>query len=581
VLHQAQHAVVRAKRVPLYAAVSTSVFMSAPRLIATASQLAALLELRSKPAPRIGELLVAQGDVALDAVQAAVVSKTAGNRARLGDILVAMGVVTRDTIEGTLAAYTATPVLDLRKYPLNPEALAALTATASNLYRCLPVEQLGKTLVVAFQETPRPDQLQALRFASGSAVVAVLASQAPLLESLMARHFPNTDSTILVHPKFNKEKYLQLSSAAETSAGFFRYLTALAIANKASDVHLRPHQDGTRQVLLRVDGSFRQVKVVSEKDVQGLVRHIEVLSNIDSFSKNRPKEGRLTFEHDGRNVDLRVSVITSVNGDSVVLRVLDPQRLPDSLEQLALPTAAQTALAEVLVRPHGLLLATGPTGSGKTTTLYTLLKELQARKLHVVTAEDPVEARLPGVNQFQTNDFGALLPQLLRHDPDVIMVGELRDERTVMMAVNAALTGHLVLSTVHANDSASTLHRLLGLGAPLHMLSSSLSGILSQRLVRLTCLACTGIGCGACDGSGYRGRTLAVELARPRASLSSLSGSPSHTELESHLNFIGDVTLDSAIANLAETGKTTWTEATGLMSNPAYRNTLAEPRPGL
>jgi type II secretory ATPase GspE/PulE/Tfp pilus assembly ATPase PilB-like protein len=433
----------------------------------------------------------------------------------------------------------------------------------------LPVERVGSTLVVAFPAKPADDQLAAVRFAAGLPVVAFQASSPALLQSLVARHYADTSATFVKNALLDKGRYAKATADVQTPAGFFRYLVALAIGNGASDIHLRPYPDGSCKVLLRVDGLFRPVRDVTAKDVQALVRHIEALSGLDFFNRVSAKEGRLSIEYETRQVDLRVSVIGGASGDSVVLRVLDPLRFPASLEQLALPKPQLRALGGVLMRPHGMLVATGPTGSGKTTTLYTLLKELHARGLHVVTAEDPVEYRLAGINQFEGSDFSALLPKLLRHDPDVLMVGELRDEATVRMALNAALTGHLVLSTVHANDSASTVHRLLGLGAPMHILASCLTGILSQRLVRLLCVSCAGAGCQACGGTGFLGRTLAAELAKPRRSLAGFEGTPSYVDMVSHLDYLGGVTLDGSIVDLAKSGRTSWVEAASLISDPA------------
>jgi general secretion pathway protein E len=400
-------------------------------------------------------------------------------------------------------------------------------------------------------------------------VVAVRASNPALLRTLIARHYPNPANTFVRNAFIERDAYSKLTGSADTPAGFFRSLVAHAISNGASDIHLRPLPDGSSQVYMRVDGMLRDYKNVTQKQVASLIRHVEIMASIDFMSKTASKEGRLAIEHDGRQVDLRVSVIPGPSGESVVLRILDPLRFPASLDSLALPRPQLRALSGILMRPHGLLVAVGPTGSGKTTTLYTLLRELLARNLHIVTAEDPVEYRLHGINQFESRDFAGLLPQLLRHDPDVVMVGELRDEKTVAMAVNAALTGHLVLSTVHANDSASTIHRLLGLGAPMHVLTSSLAGILGQRLVRLTCNSCGGAGCEECGRTGYLGRTLVAELAKPRVSMAHLSGVPSHAEVQSHLDFLGGVTLNESILKLARRGETSWQEAAGLVTDPS------------
>lgn len=542
--------------------------MTLPSIITQQDQLKAVLALRARAGIRIGELLVEAGKVSQALVQAAIAAKSAGPGARLGEILVGMGAITRETLDEVLEQHLGMPVLDLRQYPLNLAAIARLPSAAALMYECLPVEVAGSSLVVAFGNKPKEDQLAAIRFACGQPVIAFRASNPTLLKPLIARHYTSVANTFVQHANVSREAYSKLAESADTPAGFFRYLIAHAITNGASDIHLRPMPDGMRKVHVRVDGVFRPLRDVSAKEVAALIRHIEILSGIDFLNRNASKEGRLAIEHDGRQVDLRVSVIHGPSGDSVVLRLLDPLRFPASLEHLALPRPQLRALAGILRRPHGLLVAVGPTGSGKTTTLYTMLRELQAKNLHVVTAEDPVEYLLAGVNQFESKDFASLLPKLLRHDPDVVMVGELRDEKTVTMALNAALTGHLVLSTVHANDSASTIHRLMGLGAPLHVLTSCLAGVMSQRLVRLTCSSCNGGGCEECGRTGYLGRTLVAELAKPRLSMSQMVGLPSHSEVQSHLEYLGGVTLDASILELARSGKTTWEEAASLITNP-------------
>ena len=542
--------------------------LESSRVITTPAGLAALLSSRTKAAPRIGELAIAAGVVTSGAVEAALVAKRAGNNARLGDILVGMGAVSREALDGVIEAQTGAPLLDLRSYPINTDVLDALSPAAAKLYQCIPVDRLGGALVVAFAVKPSADQQAAVRFACGLSVEAVVAVDASALPGMLTRYYADTSSTYVRHATLARDSYDRMSSTQATPAGFFRYVTALAIGNGASDIHLRPQPSGRLKAHIRVDGAFRVVREISASDAPALVRHIEILTGIDPFTRLCPKEGRMTLEHEGRPVDLRVSVISGVSGDSVVMRVLDPSRQPTALSQLALPSHLQSGLEAVLQRPHGLLIAAGPTGSGKTTLLYTLLRELHARNLHVVTAEDPVECVIEGINQFETKDFDALLPQLLRHDPDVVMVGELRNERTVAMAINAALTGHLVLSTVHANDSAATVHRLLGLGAKMPMLTSCLAGVFSQRLVRLTCGSCAGAGCSDCGGTGFAGRSLAAELARPSPALGQYLNTPTYAEVHAALKFAGDQTLDESITCLARAGRTTWTEARSMVANP-------------
>lgn len=543
--------------------------MSIVKVVSTPEELRTALLLKAREHMRIGDLLVAAKLVTPEVVQAALAAKAVGKSGRLGDILVGMGAVSREALDQVLAQQAGTLVLDIRAFPVNAAAIALLPGNAANLYQGLPVEVIDGTLVVAFGDLPSSDQLAGVRFAAGQPVQPIRASNPSLLKDLIGRYYANAASTTIRHAQMSREQYDAITATADTPAALLRKTVSHAIALGASDIHIRPHSDGSRRILFRVDGHLREMFALEKAKVAGFIRHLEIFSNIDSFNRIAPKEGRFSVDHDGRPVDMRVSIIASSQGESAVLRILDPARFPESLSHLSLPKTLIRSLSGVLMRPHGLLVATGPTGSGKTTTLYTLLKELQARNLHVVTAEDPVEYQLEGINQFETQDFAGLLPQLLRHDPDVVMVGELRDEKTVQMALNAALTGHLVLSSVHANDSASTVHRLLGLGAPLHLLVSSLSGIVSQRLVRMTCVSCAGHGCAECGRTGYLGRTLAAEMARPLPSLMTLQGMPAHADVRQHLEFVSGLTLDTSIVELAKAGKTTWQEAAGLVADPS------------
>lgn len=518
---------------------------------------------------RVGELLAQQGLVGPAEIEAALAAKRVAPKARLGDILVGMGCVTRDQVDGLVTAQSGEALIDIRAYTANPAAILLLPAPAAAMHECVALDMVEGQLLIAFRTNPSADQLAAVRFAVGKPVVGFGVDDPQLLQTLLSRHYADPSKTVVRHASVDEEAYRKMSAGEGTAAGIFRRLAAQAIASDASDMHFRPCANGSLKVLFRIDGTLREVRSIEQSTVSAVVRHIELFAGIDPFSHSAPKEGRCCLQYDGRQVDLRVSVIEGAYGDSLVLRVLDPARFPESLTQLKLSPEQVQGLQVILQRPHGLLVATGPTGSGKTTTLYTMLREFLKLGHHVCTAEDPVEFRIDGINQFETSDFAALLPRLLRHDPDVVMVGELRDAKTVEMAINAALTGHLVLSTVHANDSASTIHRLMGLGAPLHLLSSSLTGIMSQRLVRLTCTSCAGAGCSECGNSGYLGRTLAAELARPRPSLVRLQGMPTHAELQDQLDFVGGCSLNDIIVDLAAQGRTTWQEAASIVTDPS------------
>lgn len=288
----------------------------------------------------------------------------------------------------------------------------------------------------------------------------------------------------------------------------------------ASDVHVEP-VEGALRVRLRVDGRLREIGRHPTALAPAVASRLKILARLDIAERRLPQDGRLTFAGRSGPVDVRVSALPTVHGESLVLRLLRPLDDRLGLTGLGLHDSALTQLRNALAAAHGMVLVSGPTGSGKTTTLYAALREIDAVERNVVTAEDPVEARLAGVNQVQINEeiglgFATALRSFLRQDPDVILVGEIRDAVTAEIAVRAALTGHVVLSTVHANDAASTVTRLVEMGVAPFLVAAALRLVVAQRLVRRRCRECGGAGCAACGGSGFRGRiglfeTLAVD----------------------------------------------------------------------
>ncbi|MBX3175248.1 MAG: type II/IV secretion system protein [Gemmatimonadaceae bacterium] len=312
------------------------------------------------------------------------------------------------------------------------------------------------------------------------------------------------------------------------AAPVVRYVNLLlrfAIDQRASDVHLElgPEQLAVR---VRVDGSLRPAPDAPPHFSKAVVSRVKLLADLDISDVARPQDGRMRIRLDDRDLDIRVGTLPSMFGESVVLRVLDRGSGPGELRQLGMPPEIETRVRRIVERPHGLLLVTGPTGSGKTSTLYSALRLRDASREKLVTVEDPVEYRLAGVTQVPVNrsqgvTFAAALRSILRQDPDVILVGEMRDAETAALAVQAALTGHLVLSTLHTNDAVAAVPRLLDLGVPPYLIAATLLAVVGQRLVRRPCPSCHGTTrkgssrCTACAGSGYQGRIGLFELLEP------------------------------------------------------------------
>jgi len=307
----------------------------------------------------------------------------------------------------------------------------------------------------------------------------------------------------------------------ETSddAPIIRMLNALltqAARDGASDIHIEPYERHS-SVRFRVDGSLRDVVQPNRALHAALISRLKIMADLDIAEKRLPQDGRISLRIGTRGVDVRVSTLPSAHGERAVLRLLDKSGGKLSLESVGMQGDVLSRFEHLVAQPHGIILVTGPTGSGKTTTLYAALQKLDTRRQNIMTVEDPIEYELPGVGQTQVNakidlDFAKALRAILRQDPDVIMIGEIRDFETAQIAIQASLTGHLVLATLHTNDAASAVTRLTDMGIEPFLLSSSLLGVLAQRLLRKLCTACHGAGCHACGQTGYLGRTGVFEL---------------------------------------------------------------------
>jgi len=306
---------------------------------------------------------------------------------------------------------------------------------------------------------------------------------------------------------------------ASDDAPIIRMLNALltqAARDGASDIHIEPYERHS-SVRFRIDGTLREVVQPNRALHAALISRLKIMAELDIAEKRLPQDGRISLRLGSRAVDVRVSTVPSAHGERAVLRLLDKSEARLTLEAVGMQGRVLQQIDQLIAQPHGILLVTGPTGSGKTTSLYAALQRLDATRNNIMTVEDPIEYELPGVGQTQVNNkidlsFAKALRAILRQDPDVIMIGEIRDHETAQIAIQASLTGHLVLATLHTNDAASAVNRLIDMGVEPFLLSSSLLGVLAQRLVRKRCHACDGAGCDACGQTGYAGRTGVFEL---------------------------------------------------------------------
>jgi type II secretory ATPase GspE/PulE/Tfp pilus assembly ATPase PilB-like protein len=406
---------------------------------------------------------------------------------------------------------------------VDPAAVALLAERWARRYGVLPLREEDGALVVATSDALDIDAERAIGFATGRRVRWVEASPEEI-ETQIARWYSDGLRPELAAPPVEVQ---HIGFAGNNSVGapnddaasaipLVDQLLADGIQAGASDIHVEPEEEGIA-VRHRIDGVLRQARLLPRSLGPSLASRVKILSGLDIADRMRPQDGRARVAVRGAVVDLRVSTLPASHGEKIVIRVLDGSAGLRTLDSVGFGDDDLARIRSLLEQREGLVLVTGPTGSGKTTTLYAALREVQARGVNVVTVEDPIEYRLPGIVQVQVHEragltFGAALRSIMRQDPDVILVGEIRDRETAEIAIQASLTGHLVFSTLHTNDAASAIARLVDIGAASYQIATAVKGVIAQRLVRRLCVACAGAGCRECGESGYRGRRAIAEI---------------------------------------------------------------------
>ncbi len=505
----------------------------------------------------IGTVLLSRGLISRAQLEQALTEqRTTGER--LDRVLVRLGLVTRDQVLQAVGEQFQMPVVDLTDLVIEPKVLQTLPAKLVYKQNCVPIGRTGDTLTVATSDPFEITVLDELRLLAGCSIELVLADEDELHKFIRENYGVGGDT--LDEMSAGATANGSLSAVADASleeveaaqeASVIKLVNDVlieAIKERATDVHIEPYE---RELIVRyrIDGVLERANVPATINRFGaaIISRLKIMANLNIAEKRKPQDGRITFRHRGdRGVqehDLRVSVIPMLFGEGVVLRILSKAAVLLSLDDLGMPRHVLTPWDQLIQRPHGILLVTGPTGSGKSTTLYASLNRIVSDEIKVITVEDPVEYHVSGVNQIQVNhkvglDFATGLRSVLRHDPDVVMIGEIRDKETAETAVQASLTGHLVFSTLHTNDAASATTRLLDMGVEPFLVASSVEGVLAQRLVRRICEDCSveyepdaadipasftmpesgllhrGAGCRACRTTGYRGRVGIYELLR-------------------------------------------------------------------
>ncbi len=464
---------------------------------------------------------------------------------RLDSILTRLGFLSEQRLVQAIADATGFAAAGPEDYPAEPvDSVAPLSAGFLRESRAAPLRRTEAGVEVAFADPLDPFPAQALAVALGAPVRPRVGRATDIEAALDRLYGPESrgpDAAVGGDEEEDVERLRDLASDAPAIRAVNRLVTA-AVERRASDIHLEPSEFALL-VRFRVDGVLQEVEALPAGMRASLPSRIKVMAGLNIAERRLPQDGRMRLTVRGHDIDLRVATAPTIHGESVVLRLLDRSQLQLDFDALGFDDAMQARLSAVLAQPHGILLVTGPTGSGKTTTLYAALSRLNAPERKLLTVEDPIEYRLSGVQQTQVApaigmSFAAALRAFLRHDPDVIMVGEVRDLETAQVAVQAALTGHMILSTLHTNSAASAVTRLLDMGVEPFLITSTLRAVLAQRLVRRLCPTCRAptavaearealapagariahawraTGCAQCGGSGYRGRVALAELLR-------------------------------------------------------------------
>jgi general secretion pathway protein E len=457
-------------------------------------------------------------------------------------VLTRLGLLSEDALARAVAEATGFRIATADDFPAEPVASDRLSPRFLREARAVPLRETAAAVEVAFVDPLRDSDRQALAFALGRPVIPLVARSGDM-EAALDRFYPAEDQgarPLAEADEFDVERLKDLSSDAPVVRAV-NALIARAVEAHASDIHVEPTEDALK-VRLRVDGALRGEESMPVAYKSSFVSRIKVMAGLNIAERRMPQDGRLRLAVRGHDIDLRVATTPTIHGESVVLRILDRSHLALDFETLGFTSDTLPPFLRLLRQPHGIVLVTGPTGSGKTTTLYASLTVMNTADRKILTIEDPIEYRLAGINQTQVNpqiglSFAAALRSFLRHDPDVMMVGEVRDLETAQVAVQAALTGHTILSTLHTNSAAAAVTRLLDMGVEPFLITSTVNGVLAQRLVRRLCDHCREsyeptpealralglegagverfwrpVGCAACDHTGYQGRIALLEL---------------------------------------------------------------------
>ncbi len=547
---------------------------------------------------RLGEMLVEARLVTEEQVTTALQEAQRGTGKRLGQLLVELGTLDERDLARVLAKQQSLEVVDLRRITPDAAATDLMSEATSRALTAIALSVDGDNVVVAVAD-PAPNVVKSLNEVIGKRVTVKVAAESDILRAIgnSYRALTGVGSQVKV---FEARDTVRKDTRVETVVAsddapvvqVVQLMITQGLRDRASDIHVEPQGDRVR-VRYRIDGALHDVLDLPGSMGPALVSRVKILAGMNIVERRRPQDGQISMDVEGRAVDIRVATTAVIGGEKVVMRLLDKSRPLFKLEQLGMPADMNAKYSALIRSPYGMMICAGPTGSGKTTTLYGSLGEINSPDRNIMTIEDPVEYTFPSINQIQINEqagitFAGGLKSILRQDPDVILVGEVRDVETARIAVQSALTGHFVLSSLHATDAASALHRLLDMGIENFLVASSVTGVLSQRLVRRVCDNCRetynppaeelaflnamggstpergfvrGAGCNFCSHTGYLERIGVYELMQVTDAVRELIlDRASHDELRKLARAEGMHTLQEEAVRLVENGVTNLAE---------------------
>ncbi|REE66676.1 type IV pilus assembly protein PilB [Paenibacillus taihuensis] len=491
---------------------------------------------------RLGDLLIESSVISEEQLQQAL-REQSKTKQKLGDLLITSGYITEQQLFEVLEVQLGIPHVSLFKYQIDPSITQIIPESLARRYQAIPLHKEGGKLLVAMADPLDYFAIEELRMSTGFRIEPAISSKDELQRAI-ARHYGLQDSMSQILGELPSTDEIRETEITDEDSPVVRLVNQMiqqAVQLQVSDIHVDPGETNVA-IRYRLDGVLRTERTIP-KQMQGFITaRLKIMAKLNIAERRLPQDGRLKMQVDYKTVDIRVSSLPTIHGEKIVLRILDLSVGVKAIDQLGFSRANYDIFKEIIGVPYGIILITGPTGSGKTTTLYSALQHLNKEDTNIVTIEDPVEYQLEGINQVHVNPqigltFAAGLRSILRQDPNIIMVGEIRDTETAEIAIRASLTGHLVLSTLHTNDAASSITRLRDMGIASYLIASSLVGVVAQRLVRRICPNCKaaytpseqetiflsnhgikadklykGSGCGDCNQTGYRGRVAIHEV---------------------------------------------------------------------